>query len=102
LVKKIILILGSLITATAVSMGGIIGFVGLIVPHISRLIIGPDNRVLVPFSAILGAVFLTFADTLARYILRPVEIPIGIITASFGAPFFLYLLIKSKRNNEGM
>ncbi|EGD50158.1 transport system permease protein [Thermoanaerobacter ethanolicus JW 200] len=59
LVKKIILITGSLVTATAVSVGGIIGFVGLIVPHISRLIVGPDNRILVPFSAISGAIFLT-------------------------------------------
>ncbi|EMT39455.1 ABC-type Fe3+-siderophore transport system, permease component [Thermoanaerobacter thermohydrosulfuricus WC1] len=102
LVKKIILITGSLVTATAVSVGGIIGFVGLIVPHISRLIVGPDNRVLVPFSAISGAIFLTFADLLARIILKPMEIPIGIITAAFGGPFFLYLLIKSKQKSEGM
>ena len=102
LVKKIILITGSLVTATAVSVGGIIGFVGLIVPHISRLIVGPDNRILVPFSAISGAIFLTFADLLARVILKPIEIPIGIITAAFGGPFFLYLLIESKQKNEGM
>ncbi|HSH37007.1 FecCD family ABC transporter permease [Schnuerera sp.] len=102
LIKKIILILGSLVTATAVSVGGIIGFVGLIVPHISRLIVGPDNRILVPFSAISGAIFLTLADTLARVILRPSEIPIGIITAAFGGPFFLYLLFKNKQKNEGM
>lgn len=102
LVKKIILITGSLVTATAVSVGGIIGFAGLIVPHISRLIVGPDNRILVPFSAISGAIFLTFADLLARIILKPMEIPIGIITAAFGGPFFLYLLIKSKQKSEGM
>ncbi|SFD98306.1 iron complex transport system permease protein [Thermoanaerobacter thermohydrosulfuricus] len=102
LVKKIILITGSLVTATAVSVGGIIGFVGLIVPHISRLIVGPDNRILLPFSAISGAIFLTFADLLARIILKPMEIPIGIITAAFGGPFFLYLLIKSKQKSEGM
>lgn len=102
LVKKIILITGSLVTATAVSVGGIIGFVGLIVPHISRLIVGPDNRILVPFSAISGAIFLTFADLLARIILKPMEIPIGIITAALGGPFFLYLLIKSKQKSEGM
>ncbi|KHO61230.1 iron ABC transporter [Thermoanaerobacter sp. YS13] len=102
LVKKIILVTGSLVTATAVSVGGIIGFVGLIVPHISRLIVGPDNRILVPFSAISGAIFLTFADLLARVILKPMEIPIGIITAAFGGPFFLYLLIKSKQKSEGM
>ncbi|MEW9081536.1 FecCD family ABC transporter permease [Caldanaerobacter subterraneus] len=101
-VKKIILVLGSLVTASCVSVGGIIGFVGLIVPHISRLIVGPDNRVLVPFSALFGASFLTFADLLARVILKPVEMPIGIITATFGGPFFLYLLVRSKQKNEGM
>lgn len=98
-IKKIILVLGSLVTATAVSVGGIIGFVGLIVPHVSRLIAGPDNRILVPFSALSGAIFLTLADTLARFILRPTEVPIGIITATFGGPFFLYLLIKNKQKN---
>ncbi|TCO66331.1 FecCD family ABC transporter permease [Caldanaerobacter subterraneus] len=102
LVKKIILVLGSLVTASCVSVGGIIGFVGLIVPHISRFIVGPDNRVLVPFSALFGASFLTFADLLARVILKPVEMPIGIITATFGGPFFLYLLVRSKQKNEGM
>lgn len=102
LVKKVVLVIGSLVTATAVSVGGIIGFVGLIVPHISRLIIGPDNRVLVPFSGIVGAMFLVFADVMARVILKPVEVPVGIITAAFGGPFFLYLLIKNKRKSEGM
>lgn len=102
MVKKIILVLGSLVTATTVSVGGVISFVGLIVPHISRIIVGPDNRILVPFSALSGAIFLTMADTLARFILRPTEIPIGIITAAFGGPFFLYLLIKSKRKSERM
>ena len=102
MVKKIILVLGSLVTATTVSVGGVISFVGLIVPHISRIIVGPDNRILVPFSALSGAIFLTMADTLTRFILRPTEIPIGIITAAFGGPFFLYLLIKSKRKSERM
>jgi len=102
LVKKVVLALGSLVTATAVSVGGVIGFVGLIVPHISRLMVGADNRVLVPFSAIFGATFLLFADVVARVILKPVEVPIGIITAAFGGPFFLYLLIKNRRKGEGM
>ncbi|MGF7397405.1 iron ABC transporter permease [Thermoanaerobacterium thermosaccharolyticum] len=95
-VKKIILIVGSMITASSVSVGGIIGFVGLIVPHISRLIIGSDNRALVPFSGILGAAFLVLADMLARTVMAPVEIPVGIITAACGGPFFLYLLVKNK------
>lgn len=102
LVKKVVLALGLLVTATAVSVGGVIGFVGLIVPHISRLMVGADNRVLVPFSAIFGATFLLFADVVARVILKPVEVPIGIITAAFGGPFFLYLLIKNRRKGEGM
>ena len=95
-VKRIILLLGSLVTAAAVFTTGIIGFVGLIVPHISRLLVGPDNRVLVPFSALAGAVFLICTDTLARTILAPAEIPTGIITEALGAPFFIYLLIKAK------
>lgn len=101
-VKQIILAVGSLITAAAVSTTGIIGFVGLIVPHISRLLVGPDNRILVPFSALTGAVFLICTDTLARTILSPAEIPAGIITATLGGPFFLYLLLKSKKKQEGV
>ncbi|SNX53227.1 iron chelate uptake ABC transporter family permease subunit [Thermoanaerobacterium sp. RBIITD] len=97
-VKKVILIVGSIITASSVSAGGIIGFVGLIIPHISRLIVGSDNRVLVPYSAITGAAFLVLADTLSRIVLAPAEIPVGIITAAFGGPFFLYLLIKNKKS----
>nr|WP_276576446.1 iron ABC transporter permease [Caldicoprobacter algeriensis] len=102
LIKKVVLVFGSLVTATSVSVGGVIGFVGLIVPHISRLMVGADNRVLVPFSAIFGATFLLFADVVARVILKPVEVPIGIVTAAFGGPFFLYLLIKNRRKGEGM
>lgn len=94
--KKVILVIGSLITAVCVSISGIIGFVGLIVPHIARLIIGPDNRVLAPFSALFGAAFLVLADTLARVLISPSEMPVGIITAALGGPFFIYLLIKNK------
>lgn len=100
-VKRQILLLGSLITAAAVSATGIIGFVGLIVPHMARLLIGPDNRVLVPFSALGGAIFLIWADLLARTILAPAEIPVGIITAAVGGPFFIYLLIKTRTSGKG-
>ncbi|MDD2666562.1 MAG: iron chelate uptake ABC transporter family permease subunit [Methanocellales archaeon] len=96
-VKKIILIFSSLVTAAAVSVSGIIGFVGLIIPHIMRLIVGPDHRILLPSSCLVGAMFLIGTDTLARTIIQPTEIPVGIITASFGAPFFLYLLRQRKR-----
>lgn len=94
--KKIILVIGSFITAISVSISGIIGFVGLIVPHIARLLIGPDNRALAPFSALFGAAFMVLADTLARVLISPSEIPVGIITAALGGPFFIYLLVKNK------
>jgi len=95
--KKILLILASLIAAAAVSVSGIIGFVGLITPHILRLIVGPDHKILYPTSAIAGGIVLLASDTLARTILTPREIPVGIITSIVGVPFFLYLLIRSKR-----
>jgi len=92
----IILACGSLVTAAAVAVSGIVGFVGLMVPHITRMFVGPDNRVLVPFSALTGAMFLVFADALSRTLIQPSEIPIGIITAMFGGPFFIYILTTSK------
>lgn len=91
---------GSLVTATAVSVGGIIGFVGLIVPHISRLIVGPDNRVLVPLVQYQEQYF-DFADLLARVILKPMEIPIGIITAAFEDHSFVSVN-KEQTKSEGM
>ncbi|MDD1779449.1 MAG: iron chelate uptake ABC transporter family permease subunit [Candidatus Helarchaeota archaeon] len=95
--KKIIIILASLITAAAVSVCGIIGFIGLIIPHIMRILVGPDHRILLPASCLVGGLFLVWVDTLARTIIAPVELPVGIITALFGAPFFLYLLRKKKK-----
>ncbi|WP_102401214.1 FecCD family ABC transporter permease [Haloimpatiens massiliensis] len=95
--KKIILLTSSLIVASCVSVTGIIGFVGLIIPHIARLIVGPDHRILFPFSALFGAIFLTITDTLARTLINPSEIPVGVITALFGAPYFLYLLYQNKK-----
>jgi iron complex transport system permease protein len=91
-VKRILLAAGSLLTATAVSTAGPIGFVGLIAPHMVRMIIGPDHRSLLPAVALLGAVFLVAADTLARTIISPTELPVGLITALCGGPFFIYLL----------
>lgn len=95
--KKVMMTSAALITAVAVSVSGIIGFVGLIIPHIMRILVGPDHRILFPTSALVGGVFLVWADTLARTIIAPTEIPVGIITAFFGAPFFIYLLRKRKR-----
>lgn len=95
--KLLILALASLLTACAVSLSGLIGFVGLVVPHAVRLALGPDHRLLLPASALAGAIFLVVADTLARTILAPTEIPVGIITALIGAPFFIYLLRRTRR-----
>lgn len=96
--KVYILMLGTFMCSLAVSVSGIIGFVGLIIPHIVRLIIGPDHRILLPSSALLGGVFMIFADTISRTIISPIEIPVGIITAIFGGPFFIYLLRARKKS----
>ena len=90
--KITLLVVATLITAAAVSFVGIIGFVGIIIPHATRLIWGPDNRSLLPMSMLCGAIFLILADLLARTLISPSEIPIGVITALAGAPFFLYIL----------
>ena len=92
LVKWISFLGISLMTGMVISFSGIIGFVGLIVPHLMRMFLGPDHRLLIPASALGGAVFLIAADTLARIILSPSELPVGVITAFLGAPFFIYLL----------
>jgi iron complex transport system permease protein len=96
-VKLILLAAATLITAAAVSFVGTIGFVGIIVPHAVRLIWGPDHRFLLPLSVLAGAVFLILADLISRIALAPMEIPIGVITAICGVPFFLYLLRRKKR-----
>lgn len=94
--KLILLIAITVMIGTCVSFVGIIGFVGLIVPHISRLLLGNNYKVLIPFSAIAGGILLILADLFSRTILAPTEIPIGIITSFLGGPFFLYLIIKNK------
>jgi iron complex transport system permease protein len=89
-VKRLLLAVAALVTGAAVAVSGVIGFVGLVVPHVLRLLVGPDHRVLLPTSALAGASFLVAADTIARA--GPAEVPVGIVTAALGAPFFLYLL----------
>lgn len=91
-VKLTLLAVATLITSAAVCFTGLIGFVGIIVPHAVRLIWGPDHRFLLPLSTVVGALFLILADTVAHSLLPPTEIPVGVITAFCGAPFFLYLL----------
>jgi len=95
-VKLILLSAATLITSAAVCFTGLIGFVGIIVPHAVRLIWGPDHRFLLPLSTLVGAMFLILADTLAHTLLQPTEIPVGVITAFCGAPFFLCLLRRRK------
>ena len=89
--RVIAITVASLVTAAVVSFAGLIGFVGLMVPHIMRLVLGPDHRLLLPASALAGATFLVIADTLARTLAAPTEIPVGIVTAVCGGPFFIYL-----------
>lgn len=96
-VKKILLVGASLLVAAAVSTSGIIGFVGLVVPHFIRLVAGPDHRFLLPASAVLGGTLLIATDMLARVIIAPTELPVGIITALLGAPMFIYLLKKRRK-----
>lgn len=91
-VIKSSLLLATLLAATAVSMGGMIGFVGLIVPHVMRMLFGPDHRWLIPASAVGGGTFLVLCDAIARSVMAPVEIPVGVITALCGGPFFLIIL----------
>lgn len=98
-VKKMTLAAASLLTASAVSVSGVIGFVGLIIPHITRVIIGPDYRQLFPLSALIGGFYLMLADTLSRVIIAPTELPVGILTALFGGPFFIYLLFQKKNKD---
>jgi iron complex transport system permease protein len=96
LVRNTLLVCASLATGVAVAFSGTIAFVGLVVPHVLRLFTGADHRVLLPMSAIGGGLFLLAADTVARLLISPAEMRVGIITAFFGAPFFIFLLIKNK------
>ena len=100
--KMVLLVLASLITAAAVSVSGLIGFVGLMIPHLTRLTIGPDHRILLPASAITGAIFLVVCDDIARVVANPfgstVELPVGIITMLAGAPFFILLFRRKKQS----
>ncbi|MEF2967019.1 iron ABC transporter permease [Paenibacillus sp. M1] len=98
--KLIVLLVATLMTAAAVSVSGVIGFVGLVVPHIIRLITGPDYRLIIPLSAIGGGIFMMWSDLAARSLLAPTEIPLGVVTAFVGAPFFAYLLYRKKKSRE--
>ena len=95
--KRLVILLGSVLTGAAVALGGLIGFVGLFAPHVTRVLVGPRHGLLLPAAALLGAAFLVLADLLARSLLPPTEIPVGILTAFVGGPFFLWLLRRERR-----
>lgn len=95
--KLLVLGSASLVVAAAVSVSGLIGFVGLMTPHMARLVLGPDHRLLLPASTLAGAIVMVFADLAARTVLAPVEIPVGIVTAVLGGPFFVWLLVRKER-----
>lgn len=97
LVRYVLIGVATLATATAVSVSGVIGFVGLLVPHSARLLVGADHGRLVPLSLVMGATLMVLADLLARTVIAPVEVPIGIVTALAGGPFFLWLLRRQQR-----
>jgi iron complex transport system permease protein len=92
-----VIVIGSLLTAAAVALGGLISFTGLIIPHILRMVLGPDHVRLLPATALAGALFLLVADTAARTVIAPSELPVGVLTAFIGGPFFLYLLRQARR-----
>jgi len=94
--RTILLLTGSLLTAVAVAFSGTVGFVGLIIPHVMRMLLGADHRLLLPASLLFGASFLIAADTLARTVLSDMELPVGVVTALCGSPYFLYLLRKGR------
>lgn len=96
--RLILIIFASLLTASTACFTGTIGFVGLIAPHITRMIIGGDNRFVIPASGLVGAVLLVGADILAMNLMKPVILPIGVVTAFMGVPLFVYLIIKRRRS----
>jgi len=96
-VQLLVFIVSAFVTAIAVSLSGLVGFVGLVVPHAVRLMLGPDHRQLLPIASICGAMFLVVADTAARVIVAPAQLPVGVVTAIVGGPFFLVLLVRYNR-----
>jgi iron complex transport system permease protein len=94
--KQRVIVLTALATGVLVALTGVIGFIGLVAPHLVRLLCGPDHRVVLPGAALLGALLVVLADAAARTAVSPAELPIGILTATLGAPFFLFLLLRRR------
>ncbi len=95
-VKHLIFFIAALVTGAVVAVSGLIGFVGMVVPHAMRMVLGADHRLLLPAAALFGGAFLMVADTAARSLLAPTELPVGVLTALCGGPFFIYLLIRHR------
>ncbi len=95
-VRTLILIIAVMITSAVISFTGVIGFVGLVAPHIGRIIIGEDNRYLIPFSGIVGALLMLIADTIGRTLLRPVSLPVGVVISFIGVPLFVILILRRR------
>jgi len=98
--RLVLYFLASLLTATAVTSVGSVGFVGLVVPHLVRLLLGNDQRLLLPAATLAGAALLTLADTLARTLIAPQQLPVGVLTALIGVPVFLFLLARAPRVDQ--
>lgn len=95
-IKRLVFMTAALVTGAVVSIAGLIGFVGMVVPHAVRMIVGADHRLLLPVAALVGGAFLTLADTVARTALAPTELPVGVVTALIGGPIFIYLLVRRR------
>lgn len=100
-VQRLLLLCSALLVASSVAISGVIGFIGLVVPHLIRMWLGPDHRALVPGSLLAGAILLLLADTLARTVAAPAEIPVGLLTSMLGAPWFLWLIFRQQRTTYG-
>lgn len=99
--QRLLLLCSAVLVAAAVAISGVIGFIGLVVPHLMRMWLGPDHRGLIPGSLLVGAILLLIADTLARTIAAPAEMPVGLLTSLLGAPWFLWLIFRQERGMRG-
>ena len=96
-IQRILLLCSALLVASAVAVSGVIGFIGLVIPHLIRMTIGADHRWLLPCSTLAGACLLLVADTLARTLVQPAEMPVGLLTSLIGGPYFLWLILRTRR-----
>ena len=99
--QRLLLLCSAVLVAASVAISGVIGFIGLVVPHLMRMWLGPDHRGLIPGSFLAGAILLLIADTLARTIAAPAEMPVGLLTSLLGAPWFLWLIFRQERGMRG-